>query len=151
VLDQDHRYIAPLRDTTEHFADGTSAVGVEVRGRLVEEQHARPEREDPSDREALLLPARERRGGVVLAVREADVRERAVNARPDLGARDTEVLKAERDVVARACHDELRVRVLQDEAGVAAHAKLALLIRRGRVEQAREGLEERALPGAGRT
>jgi hypothetical protein len=34
---------------------------------------------------------------------------------------------------------------------VAAHVKLALLIRRGRVEQAREGLEERALPGAGRT
>ena len=61
------------------------------------------------------------------------------------------VLEAERDVVARARHDELRLRVLQHEAGAADDAKLALRLAAGRVEQTRERQEERALPGAGRS
>src|SRR5205814_416001 len=121
-------------------------------GGLVEEQHARSERQDPGDREALLLAARKRGGRALLAVREADVRQRAVDTRPDLGGRDAPVLEAEGDVVAGPRHDQLGLGVLQDEAGVAAHAQLALLVRRtGAVEQAGQSLEERALPGARRS
>jgi hypothetical protein len=62
------------------------------------------------------------------------------------------VLEAERDVVARARHDELRLGVLQHEAGVATDAKLALLVRRAApVEQAGKCLKERALPRARRS
>ena len=97
----------------------------------------------------MLLAARKRGGRAVLAVREADVGERAVDARPDLGGGDAPVLETEGDVVAGARHDELRVRVLEHETGIATDAELALLVRRaGPVEQAGESLEERALPGA---
>ena len=149
VLDHDHRYIAALHDARDHLANRTRAVGVEVRGGLVEEQDARAERKDPGDREALLLAARKRGGRAVLAVREADVGERAVDARPDLGGGDAPVLETEGDVVAGARHDELRVRVLEHQTGIATDAELALLVRSaGPVEQAGESLEERALPGA---
>jgi hypothetical protein len=151
VLDDDHRHIAPFRYTSDHLPDGTRPVGIEVCGGLVEEQHARSKRQDPGDGEALLLAARERRGRAVLVVWEGDIGERAVHARPDLGSGDAPVLQAERDVVAGARHDKLRVRVLQHEAGVAADAKLALLVRRRPVEQTGESLEQRALPGARRT
>ena len=41
VLDDDHRYIAALRNASDHFANRTRPVGVEVRGGLVEEEDAR--------------------------------------------------------------------------------------------------------------
>src|SRR5206468_2278845 len=117
-------------------------------GRLVEEEHARPKREDPGDREALLLAAGERRRRAVLGVREADIREGAVDPWPDLRRRNAVVLEAEGDVVAGARHDELRLGILEDQAGTTAHVELALLVARALVEQARERQEERALPGA---
>src|SRR5438105_1489591 len=54
----------------------------------------------------------------------------AVDARPDLGGGDASILETEGDVVAGARHDELRVRVLEHETGIATDAKLALLVRR---------------------
>ena len=75
-----------------------------------------------------------------------------MDARPDQSGRNAPVLQAKRDVVAGARHDELRLRVLQHEAGVATDTKLALFVRRtGLVEQAGESLKERALPGTRRT
>ena len=151
VLDHDHRYITALGDAREDRAYGARAVGVEVRSRLVEEQHARPEGEDPRDGEALLLAAGERGGGAVLGISEANVGERAVNSRPYLGARDAVVLEAEGDVIAGARHDELRLGVLEHQARTASDVELALLLAAGRIEEARERQEERALPGAGRS
>ena len=152
MLDHHHRYLAALGDASDHLANGTRAIGIEVRGRLVEEQHPRSEREDPGDGEALLFAAGKRRGRVVLAVGEPDVRERAVDARPDLVRRYAAVLEPECDVVTGARHDELGFRILQDEAGVATDRKLALLVRSAApIEQAGESLKERALPRAGRS
>ena len=51
---------------------------------------------------------------------EPDRVERRAHARPDLVARDAEVLAAERDVVADARHDELRLGILQHQPGPAA-------------------------------
>jgi hypothetical protein len=61
------------------------------------------------------------------------------------------VLETECDIVTGPRHDELRLRILQDETGVAPHAELALAVAAGGVEQTRECMEERALPGAGRS
>jgi len=89
---------------------------------------------------------------VVLAVGEPDVRERAVDTRPDLVRRYAAVLEPERDVVTGARHDELGFRILQDEAGVATDRKLALLVRSAApIEQAGESLKKRALSRAGRS
>src|SRR5207302_5938970 len=124
----------------------TRAVGVEVRGGLVEEEHARAQREDPGDRKALLLAARKRGGRAVLAIREAHVCERAVDARPDLGGGDAPVLETEGDVVAGARHGELRVRVLEHESGIATDGERGRLVScAGPIELAGEVLEARCV------
>ena len=152
VLDEHHRYVATLRDASQYVADRARAVRVEVRGRLIEEQNARSEHEDPGDRESLLLSTRERRGRAIFAVREADVRQRAVDSRPDLRRRDAVVLEAERHVVACAGHDELRFRILQHQAGRALDTELALLLAAtAAIKQAGKRVEERALPRARRS
>jgi hypothetical protein len=75
-----------------------------------------------------------------------------MDPRPDLGGRDAVVLEAERDIVTGARHDELRLRVLQHQAGVAADVKLALLLAASAsVEQSGERQKQRALPRAGRS
>jgi hypothetical protein len=61
------------------------------------------------------------------------------------------VLEAEGHVVAGARHDELRLRVLEHQAGTAFDPDLALRLAASRVQQTRERQEERALPGAGRS
>ncbi len=150
MLDHDHRHIAAFGDAREHAAYRTRAIRVEVRGRLVQEQHARSERKDPRDREALFLAARERGGRAVLAVWEADISERPVDTWPDLSGGDAVVLETESDIVAGSCHHELRLGVLEHQARGAAYGELAFLIRADRIEQTGDRLKERALPGAGR-
>ena len=71
-----------------------------------------------------------------------------MDTRPDLGGRDAVILEPERDVVAGTRHDELRLGVLEHEAGMTAHVELALAVAGTRVEQSGERLEERALTGA---
>jgi hypothetical protein len=152
VFDHDHRYIASLGDSGDNAAYGTGAVWIEVRRGLVEEEHARPQREDPGDGEPLFLSARERRGRAVVAVREADVRKRAMHPRPDLRRRDAVVLETESHVVSGSRHDQLGLWVLKYEARLPAYAELALLLApAASVEKSAERLEERALPGAGRS
>jgi hypothetical protein len=151
VLDHDHRHVAALGDARKDATYRTRAIRVEVRGRLVQEQHARSERKDPRGREALLLTARERRGRPVLAVWEADISERPVDTWPDVSGRDAVVLETESDIVAGSRHHELRLGVLEHQARSAAYGELALLIPAGRIEQAGDRLKERALPGTGRS
>jgi hypothetical protein len=151
MLDHDHRHIAAFGDAREHAAYRARPVRVEIRGRLVQKEHARSEREDPRDGQALLLSTRQRRGRTVLAIGEADVRERAVDSRPDLGTGDAVVFEAERDVVTGSCHHELRLGVLEHETRTAADRELALLVATDRIEKAREGPKQRALPGARRS
>jgi hypothetical protein len=74
-----------------------------------------------------------------------------MDSRPDLSRRDAVVLESERNVITGARHHELRLGILEHEAGTTSDRKLALLLASGRIEQARECLEERALPGAGRS
>ena len=81
--------VAPVSSATRrhgvaHLAD---AVGIEVRGRLVEQDDARPHREHAGQRESLPLPARQLRGRVIERQVESHGVERRAHPRPDLVAR----------------------------------------------------------------
>ena len=149
----DHQGGAGLVQAAAHgIADLQDAGGVEVGGRLVEQQQPRPHREDPGERQPLLLSAGEGRRRVVQRQpAQPDVVERLAHARPDLCRGDGEVLRPEGDVVAEAGKHHLGFRVLLHKPGAAA-----LRPRRGTVDQQASGLVRvfgvagRRLAGAGR-
>ena len=72
VLDDDERRAARFDGPQHGVAHLAHAVGIELRRRLVEQQQARPHRQCAGKREPLLLPARQRRGGVVQRQLEPD-------------------------------------------------------------------------------
>ena len=159
MLHEDDGTRAVGAERRDDRADVGGALRIEVRGRLVEQQQARTERDRAGDRQTLLLTAGERVGAAVGGIREAHRRERRVHPCPDLRGRHAAVLEPERDVVAGARHDELRLWILEHERGlgaslsrcVAAHQELALaLAAAGAVEKTGERLEQRALARAGR-
>ena len=129
VLDDDERRAGGLERAPHGVAHLGDARRVEVGGRLVEQDHARPHREHAGEREPLLLPTREGRGRPVERHVEPDRVERLPHPRPDLLARDAEVLAAERDVVADAGEDRLAVGILQHHARATAHARRGLAVR----------------------
>ena len=69
---------------------------------------------------------------MVQRVAEADHGQRFLDPRPDLLCRETNVLKAKRDLVPQPSHHPLCFRVLLDEADMPAH-------HRGRCRHARDG------------
>jgi len=102
--DDDRR--AALHQARERGLHGGFALGVEVRRRLVEDQHARVRDDRARERDPLLLPARELRAALadrgVVAIGEARdevVRERVLRGGFDLGLR-RHGHRAVRDVVA---------------------------------------------------
>ncbi|GIU56530.1 hypothetical protein NicSoilC12_22790 [Arthrobacter sp. NicSoilC12] len=133
----DHQRGACLVQAAAHgVADLQDARGVEVGGRLVEQQQPWPHGEDPGEREPLLLSAGEGRRRVVQRqLSQPDVVEGLAHARPDLRRRDGEVLRPEGDVVAEAGEHHLRFRVLLHQPGAAA-----LRPWRGAVDQEAPGL-----------
>ncbi len=124
---------------------------------FVEQDRPGSHRDDPGEREALLLPSRQVRRGAVGRDVEADGGERRVHARPDVGARHAQVLAPEGDVVAHPREDRLTVGVLQHHARPAAHRcgerpvdeQLALVLALVRAaEDARDALQQRRLARA---
>ncbi|GAB3943194.1 hypothetical protein GCM10027614_31490 [Micromonospora vulcania] len=115
VLDQDQRGVGVQR-AGHRLPDQGGPGGVEVGGRLVQEQQAGAQGQRAGQGESLLLAAGERGGGPVPVVREADPVQRLVHPRPDLAGRYSPVLQPERDVVAAAGHHQLGLRVLEDDA-----------------------------------
>ena len=123
VLDDDEGRARALGGRDDGIAHLDGARGVEVGGRLVEQQQSGAHRERSGQSEALLLPARERRGGVFAPERaEADLVERTIDPLPDLVSGDAEVLASECRIISHAGEDHLRVGVLQHEPGAAARA-----------------------------
>ena len=137
---------------------------VEHRGRLVEQQQPRTQREHPREGETLALAAGQPRRRVRTWVGEADRGQRLVDPRPDLPGRHGVVLQAERHVVAAAGEHRLRERVLQQQAGAGAPGPDSLGARPARrdvveqqrpllvtglgVEQTGEPLQQGGLAGA---
>ena len=87
---------------------------VELRGRLVEKEQLRPQRERGREADPLQLAARELGGSPACEMERADCGERVLGAAVDLGRRSADVLEPERDLVANDAHDDLVLRVLKD-------------------------------------
>jgi hypothetical protein len=107
MLDEDERRAQAVQDAGKDLAHLGGAIRIEVSGRLVEHEEARPEGKRAGERQALLLATRERMGRPVARVRKLDRRQRSVHARPDAVGRDASVLEPEGDVVTGAAHDDL--------------------------------------------
>ena len=158
VLHDDEGGARGVEHASDRVADLRDARGVEVRGRFVEEQESRSHRERAGERQALLLPAGERLGRAVQGHVQTHGIQGVMHPRPDLLARDAEVLAPERDVIAHPREDHLRVGVLKDETGATARRDrrlsvdeqlttgFALLIS---AENSRKSMEERRLARAG--
>jgi hypothetical protein len=116
VVDDDRRGAPVRRHPRDRRPDQGRAGGVELGGGLVQQQQSRAPGQHPGEDESLLLPAGERLGLAVAAVREPDGRQRLVHPRPDLGGRQPGVLQAEGDVVPGPRHDQLAVGVLREQA-----------------------------------
>ena len=88
---------------------------VQVGRRFVEDQQRRPGRQDVGDGETLLLAARQAVGASQLEAGQAYLSERLRHPGLHRRARPTSVLQPERHLVLDAVHDQLAVRVLEDE------------------------------------
>ena len=126
-------------------------VGVEHRGRLVEQQHVRPQRQDSGQGEALALTSGQRGREVVAAVRQTNRRQSFVDAGPDLVARQGDILRPEGDVAADAVSHHGVVGVLRQEPQPPldfCHSRD--LAGDGGAERPRQGVQQRRLAGAAR-
>ena len=92
---------------------GGGAVGVELRGRLVEEEKLRLECEGRGETDALELSAGELDSASLGQVRRADRFERAIDPSPDRSWLDADVLQPERDFVRDDRHHDLVLRILE--------------------------------------
>ena len=90
------------------------SLGVELGGRLVQEQQRGPDGKDGRETDTLQLAGRERLGTALCEPRDAGIGERAVDAGPDLCRRRAEVLEPERDLVLDAAEDDLVLGVLEE-------------------------------------
>jgi hypothetical protein len=89
----------PLLDLADVLADADAQLRVEVRERLVEQQHLRLEHERAGERDALLLAARDPRRVAVQVVRQADELEHPLDALLHLTLRQLPQPQAEGDVL----------------------------------------------------
>ena len=112
VCGDQHRAIDALEDV-EQLAPGTR---VEVGGRLVEHEQARAHGEHGGDRHAPALAHRQLERRPLGGALHADGGECLRHAPLDLRARQALVERAERHVLRDGRHEELVVRVLEDES-----------------------------------
>ena len=120
MLDHDEGRSPALDHPGDGVAHLLNAVGIEVGGRFVKDDEARPHGNDRGERQALLLPARERAGGVIQRNVESDQVEGLTDPRPDLLAGNAKVFAPEGDLISHAGEHHLRVGVLQNEARTTA-------------------------------
>ncbi len=96
-----HRIGAPgAGQLLEQVGDRRRPGRIELRRRLVEDEHVRAHRHDAGDRDALLLAAGQRERLAVGEVRDPQPLERGVDPRVHLGPRQAEVLEPERELLA---------------------------------------------------
>ncbi len=157
MFDEYERCLSAGNDAAHALAYERGAGRVEVGGRLVEQQQRRAQRDRAGQRQSLLFASGQRRRRSVAWIAETGGGQRFIDKRPDPRARHATVLQPERDVVAGAGHDEVGLRILEDDADLApggagihaAHRDAALLLAGVFGEQAGERGEQRALARPG--
>ena len=159
VLDDDDRVPPLRRQCPEDLEDGGHAGRIEVRGRLIEDDATGKRGQDVGDGETLLFAARERLRQARLVAGQADLPQGPRHRVEHHGARPAAVLQPEGRLVLDAGHDELTLRILEDDPDPFAEASrrrardLLLADReaplpatpKGVRDDAREGARQRAL------
>ncbi len=120
VFDHHERRRVPVEHPDDGVAHVDDALRVEVGRGFVEQQQPRLHGKDRGERETLFLSAGQCGGGAVERHVQPDVVERAVDAFPDVSARNREVLRSERHLITNPRKDDLRIRILQHQPGTAA-------------------------------
>ena len=115
MLDDDERRRLSLQHPLHGIAHLYDPGGIEIRRRFIEQHQTRPHRQHPGERQPLLLPTGQGLGRVPERHVEADGIQGRLHPRPDLRSRHSEVLAAERHVIAHSREDHLGVGVLQHE------------------------------------
>jgi hypothetical protein len=87
---------------------------IELRGRLVQDEQLRLEREHRGEADALELAGRQGLRSALGETGGADLGERGVHPRPDLIRRGPDVLEAERDLVGNMPEDDLVLGILEE-------------------------------------
>jgi hypothetical protein len=114
--------VIPVRWIPDLAASPLAERGIEVRERLVEEEHPGLRRERPRERDPLLLPARELPDPAPLVPGEVHQRERRGDARRELAPAHAERLEPEGDVLADVEVGKERV-MLEDHAEPPCHRR----------------------------
>ena len=128
MLNNDHRCAAHSKDTLNRVANPRNAFRIKVCGRLIKKQKTGLHRQNRRECEALFLTARQHRRIAITADIQANRFQSGINARPNLFARNPEVLHAERHVITDARKHNLSLRILHHQADATAKILRLLLL-----------------------
>ncbi len=116
VLGEQHRGAEVGVEARERAEHVVGALGIELRRGLVEHERRRRRRERAGDDAPLLLASGKGGRVAVAEVNDAERIERLLDPPPHRFGREPEVLEHEREVALHVVDDELRFRILGDEA-----------------------------------
>src|SRR5664279_6455447 len=107
MLDDHKGGVSTVKNSAYRVPNVVDSFTVQIRGRLIEQQKARPHCEHAGEGEPLLLSAGQPHGRVVKRHVETDRVERLPNPAPNLVPSDAKIFAAKRDVVADPRKDDL--------------------------------------------
>ena len=116
VLGDHDRGVEVLVEAPEQRDQLVAGDGVELRGRLVEQDQLRPARERRAERDALELAAGQLGGRAVEQVRDPERERRLLDRARHRGGRLPLVLERERQLGADGAHHHLRLGILEQRA-----------------------------------
>ncbi len=118
MLDQQYRRVGLLVEPAQLPDQLVARHGVQLRGRLVEQDQRRARDERGGERDPLQLAAGQLAGGAVQQVTDPEGQRGLLHpARDAAGAAGAQVLERQRELGADRVHDDLRLGILQQRAG----------------------------------
>ena len=142
VLDQDQRRGPPVAQGAQSLEEVVGTGWIEVGRRLVEDDHLGKRREYTGQGEALLLPARQSSRSPPFEAAEPDLAQCVRDSRVHPCWRPGSVLEAEGHVVFGPFHDQLRGRILEDQADPGGQRR-RIECRHGRAVELQRALDRR--------
>ena len=113
MLNHNERGTRVLKHASHRIPNLNDPYRVEVRGRLIQHEQPWAHRENPGEGKPLLLPSRELSRRAIERNIQPNLIESMPHARPNLLARNTEVLAPESHVIAHPSQNHLAVGVLK--------------------------------------
>ena len=125
---QHHGDLLLAGQARQQAEDARFARGVEIRGRLIEDEDLGAHRQQRGDGDSLLLAAGEHVRGTVAVARQPYNVQRPPHPRLNLVGRHAQVLRPECDLVLHPHLRKLHLRVLEDQAGRASQVGHGVLL-----------------------